>query len=344
MTTIDAPSVLPQPLTSGNFDPRLEPIRAKVLAGKRLSLEDGAVLYDTVDIWGVLDLAKLVRDRMHPGVAYYNINRHLNYSNVCALSCKFCEFYRKKGEDGEYTRDLDYIREQGRKAVESGATEMHIVGGLNPYLPFEYYTDMLRALREVAPQVHLKAFTAVELVHLARIAKVYKREDPKIGVRWVLEKLKEAGLGSLPGGGAEVFDERVHKEAFQTRSVPMSGSMSTSLPTVGAQQQLHDVVRPCRQGRRARTHFEILRLAGPGAQRPRLRKATRTATCWGVPESAPFDAPVITLSARARPLTRVCSSRAATTRRSALPFFPDVAPSSSSFPRARRAGRFLLIA
>ncbi len=200
-----------------NLDPAIEAIRAKVTAGIRLSLDDGKVLYETDDIWSVLELAKLVRDRMHPGVAYYNINRHLNYSNVCALSCKFCEFARKQGDEGEYTRDLEYIKEQGRKAVKSGATEFHIVGGLNPYLPFEYYTDMLKALREVAPQVHLKAFTAVELVHLARIAKVYKREDPKIGVRWVLEKLKEAGLGSLPGGGAEVFDERVHKEAFKTK-------------------------------------------------------------------------------------------------------------------------------
>ncbi|MBL4808579.1 MAG: hypothetical protein JKY43_00775, partial [Phycisphaerales bacterium] len=93
----------------------------------------------------------------------------------------------------------------------------HIVGGLNPYLPFEYYTDMLKALSEVAPNVHLKAFTAVELVHLARIAKVYKKDDIKSGVRWVLERFKEAGLGSLPGGGAEVFDDRVHKEAFKTK-------------------------------------------------------------------------------------------------------------------------------
>jgi len=92
---------------------------------------------------------------------------------------------------------------------------MHIVGGLHPHLPFSYYTDMLNALRETAPEIHLKAFTAVELVHLARIAKVYKRDDIKSGVRWVLKKLIDAGLGSLPGGGAEVFDDRVHDEAFK---------------------------------------------------------------------------------------------------------------------------------
>jgi aminodeoxyfutalosine synthase len=211
MTTLTKHSAVP------NLDPAIESIREKVLAGQRLTLEDGAVLYETRDIWSVLELAKMVRDRMHPSVAYYNINRHLNYSNVCALSCKFCEFARKQGDEGEYTRDLEYIKEQGRIAVESGATEFHIVGGLNPYLPFAYYTEMLSALREIAPRVHLKAFTAVELVHLARIAKVYKRDDTKAGVRWVLERLKESGLGSLPGGGAEVFDERVHKEAFKTK-------------------------------------------------------------------------------------------------------------------------------
>ncbi|MFG0285326.1 MAG: hypothetical protein ACF8R7_12980, partial [Phycisphaerales bacterium JB039] len=99
--------------------------------------------------------------------------------------------------------------------VGNGCTEMHIVGGLHPHLPWAYYPDMLRALRDAAPQLHLKAFTAVEIVHLAKIAKVYKADDRKAGIRWVLEQLKEAGLGSLPGGGAEVFDDRVHDEAYK---------------------------------------------------------------------------------------------------------------------------------
>ncbi|RMH14465.1 MAG: radical SAM protein [Planctomycetota bacterium] len=196
-------------------DPALERIRERVLAGERISVEDGMQLYETPDLWGLCELAHEVRMRLHGPVAYYNVNRHLNYSNVCALSCKFCEFARKAGQPGEYTRSLDEIREEGRKAAELGATEMHIVGGLNPYLPFSFYTDMLRALKEVAPRVHFKAFTAVEIVHLARIAKVYKRDDRRGSMRWVLEKLIEAGLGSLPGGGAEVFDDRVHKEAFR---------------------------------------------------------------------------------------------------------------------------------
>jgi aminodeoxyfutalosine synthase len=207
--------LVPTDRATPRSDARLEGIRAKLLRGERLSLDDGDLLYTTPDIWGLCELADMVRRRLHGEAAYFNINRHFNYSNVCALSCKFCEFYRKAGDDGAYTRDLDYAREQARLAIASGATEMHIVGGLHPTLPFEFYTDMLRALREAAPQVHLKAFTAVEIVHLAKIARVYKQADRTSGIRWVLERLKEAGLGSLPGGGAEVFDDRVHDEAFK---------------------------------------------------------------------------------------------------------------------------------
>ncbi|MFI4854221.1 MAG: radical SAM protein [Phycisphaerales bacterium JB065] len=201
--------------TPAHADSRLDAIRAKVEAGERLTLDDGDLLFSTPDIWTVLELADTARRRLTPGIAYYNINRHLNYSNVCALSCKFCEFYRKKDQAGAYTRDLDYIREQAREAIENGATEMHIVGGLHPYLPWEYYPDMLRAIKEVAPDLHLKAFTAVEIVHLAKIAKKYKAKDRVEGIRWVLSELKAAGLGSLPGGGAEVFDDRVHDETHK---------------------------------------------------------------------------------------------------------------------------------
>jgi len=196
-------------------DPALDAIREKVLAGQRLSLEDGELLYTTPDIWGVCDLANLVRRRMHGETTYFNINRHLNYSNVCALSCKFCEFKRKKDEPGAYTKSFEEIQAEARKAVELGATEMHIVGGLHPYLPWEHYPKMLRAIHEVAPGLHLKAFTAVEIVHLAKMARVFKRDNRRESIRWVLSELKEAGLGSLPGGGAEVFDDRVHDEAYK---------------------------------------------------------------------------------------------------------------------------------
>lgn len=204
---------------SAGQDAHLEAIRARVLEGRRLSLEEGGVLFSTPDIWSVCEMADAVRGRLHGENAYYNINRHLNYSNVCALSCKFCEFYRKDGQEGAYTRDLEYIRGETIKAVEGGATEVHSVGGLHPTLPFSYYTDLVRTIRatalEMGSGLHVKAFTAVEVVHLAKIAKVYKSADRRAGIRWVLEQLKEAGLGSLPGGGAEVFDDRVHDEAYK---------------------------------------------------------------------------------------------------------------------------------
>lgn len=200
-------------------DPQLQPIREKVERGERLTLEDGERLYLTPDIWSVCELADRVRRRLHGSAAYYNVNRHLNYSNVCALSCKFCEFYRKQGEEGAYTRDMAFVREEVRRAVEAGATEMHSVGGLHPYLPWDYYPELVRTIREEARRLgsdlHVKAFTAVEIVHLAKIAKVYKAGDRTAGIRWVLNELKQAGLGSLPGGGAEVFDDRVHDEAFK---------------------------------------------------------------------------------------------------------------------------------
>src|SRR5688572_15892745 len=221
---IQVPIRRPRPMS----DPRLDPIREKVAAGARLTIDDGAVLFETPDVWGVCEMADAVRRRLHGNTAYYNVNRHLNYSNVCALSCKFCEFYRKAGDEGSYTRDIAYVKEEVRKAVESGATEMHSVGGLHPTLPFSYYTDMVATIRDTARELgsdlHVKAFTAVEIVHLARIAKVYKgasapgeegRKARREAIRWVLSKLKEAGLGSLPGGGAEVFDDRVHDEAYK---------------------------------------------------------------------------------------------------------------------------------
>lgn len=200
-------------------DLRLDSIREAVLAGERLTIDQGMVLYETPDVWSVCGLADSVRRRMHGAAAYYNINRHINYSNVCALSCKFCEFYRKAGEVGAYEFSLDEIRQQAREAIEAGATEIHSVGGLHPTLPFEYYTQMVEAIVQVADELgsalHVKAFTAVEIVHFARIAKVFRAADPPAGIRWVLERLKAAGLGSLPGGGAEVFDDRVHDEAFK---------------------------------------------------------------------------------------------------------------------------------
>jgi aminodeoxyfutalosine synthase len=188
-------------------DPALRPIREKVLAGAWLDETDGMTLYGTPDIYGVGRLANFVREQLHGNVAYYNRNRHINYTNVCALSCKFCSFYRKRGEEGAYEMPVEQVVETARAAERAGATEVHIVGGLHPWLKFDYYLDMLRGIRTACPSLHIKAFTAIEIVHFSRIA--------RLSIREVLIALREAGLGSLPGGGAEIFDDRVHDEVFK---------------------------------------------------------------------------------------------------------------------------------
>lgn len=194
-------------------DKKLHPIVDKVMHEQSLTLEDGMLLYETEDLWTVCSLADSVRKKLHGDTTYYNINRHVNYSNVCALSCKFCDFYRKKNQEGAYEHSLEEIRTEARRAVEVGATEIHIVGGLHPWLPFSYYTEMLTAMKVIAPTIHLKAFTAVEIVHFAKISK--RGRDGNAGISSVLSELMDCGLGSLPGGGAEVFDDRVHDEAFK---------------------------------------------------------------------------------------------------------------------------------
>jgi aminodeoxyfutalosine synthase len=188
-------------------DPALRPIAEKICTRRRLSAEDGMALFETRDIHSLGALANSVRTARHGRKAFYNINRHINYSNICALSCKFCEFHRKRGESGAYEYSAETIFEFADQAAVAGATELHIVGGLHPWLPFDWYTGLLSHLRRRHPQMHLKCFTAIEIDHFSRIA--------RLSVREVLMALKEAGLGSMPGGGAEVFDDRVHDEVFK---------------------------------------------------------------------------------------------------------------------------------
>lgn len=188
-------------------DPKLRPILEKILAGEWLDESDGLVLYHTQDLHAIGRLANYVCESLHGDVVYYNRNRHINYTNICALSCKFCSFYRKRGEAGAYEMSVDEVVAAARKAADTGATEVHIVGGLHPWLKFDYYLQLLREIRQACPDLHIKAFTAVEIVHLSRIA--------RMSIRDVLIALSEAGLGSLPGGGAEIFDDRVHDEVFK---------------------------------------------------------------------------------------------------------------------------------
>jgi aminodeoxyfutalosine synthase len=196
------------PMDPADFsDAALRPIGEKILADAPLDFEDGMALWNTRDIFSLGALANRVRRKKHGNIAYYNINRHINYTNICALSCKFCEFHRKRGEAGAYEHSIEDVVRLAGEAATSGATEVHIVGGLHPWLPFDFYLTMLRTVREKYPKLHVKAFTAIELNHFTKIARLSTRE--------VLIALKEAGLGSLPGGGAEVFDDRVHDEVFK---------------------------------------------------------------------------------------------------------------------------------
>ncbi|MCO6435854.1 MAG: CofH family radical SAM protein [Phycisphaerae bacterium] len=224
-------------------------LRRKVEAGDWLTFEEGLALYESPDIHALGELANLVRERLHGRRAFYNVNLHVNYTNYCVLRCKFCSFYRpypKVGhpvspevaashdgpqhsgpslsllEDGGapsgapfrpdgYELTVEEVVARAKDAYARGATEVHIVGGLHPKLPFSYYTDLCAAIRQACPHMHIKAFTAIEIIHFTRIAK------PRLGIAEVLTKLREAGLGSLPGGGAEIFDDRVHEEAFKTK-------------------------------------------------------------------------------------------------------------------------------
>src|SRR6201992_1507099 len=168
-------------------DPTLFSVRDKVLASEPLSQDDGIALYVSRDIHGIGRLANFVREKLHGNNAYYNRNRHINYTNVCALSCKFCSFYRKRGEEGAYEMPVEQVVATARRAADAGATEVHIVGGLHPWLKFDYYTTMLAGVRNECPELHIKAFTAIEIVHFSRVARMEVRE--------VLSRLREAGLG-----------------------------------------------------------------------------------------------------------------------------------------------------
>jgi aminodeoxyfutalosine synthase len=184
-------------------DARLEPVSKRVLAGERLSPEDGIALYQSNDLLAVGWLANYVREKKHGNITYFNVNRHINPTNVCVAHCKLCAFGRSLDQPGAYTFSLEQIYERAAEGVSEGATEFHIVGGLHPDLPFEWYLEMIRGLKQRYPQVHLKAFTMVEVGYYARLA--------KLSIKDTLLAMKSAGVDSLPGGGAEVFHPRVRK-------------------------------------------------------------------------------------------------------------------------------------
>jgi aminodeoxyfutalosine synthase len=182
-------------------DPRLHPSHEKVLARERLSPEEALTLYRTGDILAVGWLANHVRERMHGNNTYFNVNRHINPTNVCVAACRLCAFGRKKDVPGAYTMALEEAWQTAASGYCEAVTEFHIVGGLHPDLPFEYFLDLVHGLKERFPQVHIKAFTMVEVAYLAKRA--------KLSIRETLAQLKAAGVDSLPGGGAEIFADRI---------------------------------------------------------------------------------------------------------------------------------------
>ncbi len=182
-------------------DARLRPIAEKVVAAERLSGDDALALYASSDVLAIGWLANHVRERMHGDATYFNVNRHINPTNVCVAACRLCAFGRKKDAPGAYTMALEEAWDTAASGYSEAVTEFHIVGGLHPDLPFQYFLDLISGLKQRFPQVHLKAFTMVEVAFLAKIA--------KLSIRETLLKLKEAGVDSLPGGGAEIFTERV---------------------------------------------------------------------------------------------------------------------------------------
>ncbi|MFZ5634133.1 MAG: aminofutalosine synthase MqnE [Bacillota bacterium] len=181
----------------------LEDIERKVEAGERLTGEDGLRLLNSKDLLSLGRMADVVRHRKHGDRVYFIMNRHINHTNVCVNRCKFCAFGRDESDPGAYTLTLDEIENKALEYRGRGITEIHIVGGLNEKLGFDYYTEMLRRVRRALPGVIIQSFTAVEVDYLAR--------SHNISVEKVLAALKEAGLDSLPGGGAEVFSPRVRQ-------------------------------------------------------------------------------------------------------------------------------------
>src|SRR2546427_4727266 len=184
-------------------DRRLQPILEKVEAGVRLSYDDGIAMYRSSDILALGYMANLVRERLHGSTTYFNVNRHINPTDVCVASCRLCAFGKKAKDPKSYTMSLEQVWETAGIGWSEAVTEFHIVGGLHPELTLDWYCQMLRGLKERFPQVHLKAFTMVEIAYLAQRGKIHPRE--------VLQRLRDAGMDSLPGGGAEIFNERVRR-------------------------------------------------------------------------------------------------------------------------------------
>lgn len=186
-------------INNAGFGPILEKVNAK----ERLSFDEGRQLYNSNDILALGYLANIVRKRLNGDNSYFIYNQHINYSNICTNLCKFCAFGCEKDSDLAYEMSVEDVKQKVRDRLDEPITEVHMVGGIHPDLPFEYYLELLRGIKEVRPELHIQAFTCVEIAHLAGLADKSVEETLKL--------LMDAGLGSLPGGGAEVFSPRIRE-------------------------------------------------------------------------------------------------------------------------------------
>lgn len=190
----------------------LEDIYEKVIQGKRLSFEEGVRLYRSNNLVALGSMGNIARERKNGNKAYYIYNQHINYSNICVNLCRFCAFGKERKDPAAYEMTIEEIVEKIRERINEPISEVHIVGGLNPDLPYSYYLEMLKEIKKARPSLHIQAFTVVEIAHLADIAEK--------SVATVLEELKEAGLGSIPGGGAEVFSSRIREKLCPKKLSP----------------------------------------------------------------------------------------------------------------------------
>lgn len=186
-------------------------LKEKVDAGERLSFEDGVKLYKSNDILAMGALADIMRRRLNDRRTFFIYNQHINYSNICVNRCRFCAFGKDKGDPEAYEMSVGEIGDTIRERLHEPVSEVHIVGGIHPDLPYSYYLEMLREIKRIRPGLHIHAFTAVEIAHLAEISGQTVSET--------LRQLRNAGLGSLPGGGAEVFSPRV-RELLCAKKLP----------------------------------------------------------------------------------------------------------------------------
>jgi aminodeoxyfutalosine synthase len=227
-------------MTASRVEPELERISEKIRERERLSFDDGLTLFRSNDLLTIGMLANQVREGINADFTYYNVNRHLNYTNICISDCAFCGFYRRVRHPEAYEWSVAECVEIARKAYGEGARELHIVGGLHPRLQFDYYTTLLSELKNNFPDMHLKAFTMVELDHLTRICRMSDEA--------VIDGLIAAGLDSCPGGGAEIFreptrskicahktsgerwlelTEKVHRRGIQTNATMLYGHIES---------------------------------------------------------------------------------------------------------------------